>query len=338
MRLPLILGVIFVHSDILLYLPQADSTLPVFCNFMKIWKMLISLCVPAFFFISGYLFFRSGLPSGHEFLQKLKRRWRSLIIPYIVWNLLGLIAVWIKTLPFLASDFPQYQGLFKSVGTVLAGFYEMPHAPYPYDFPLWFLRDLILIVLCTPILTLLFKVFRRFTPLIFLALPLFFPDLPGLLSQPLFYFVLGSTVSLYDFRLESLYTKPGVTTLLFAISLTVSLFYSDPLIGIVRTVLGILWLISMAAHISLLRINESGFLNQAIFFIFACHGLYATVITKFSLYIYSPVDNSLKAFGAYFSIFLINVVLTLMIYLVCRRLFPRLTSLLTGGRRGFTPE
>lgn len=338
LRLPLILGVIFVHSNILLYLPQTDSSIPVFRNFMTIWDMLISLCVPTFFFISGYLFYRNGLPDRHEFLQKLKRRWYSLIIPYIAWNLLGLIAVWVKTLPFLAPEFPQYQGVFKSVGTVLMGFYEMPHIPYPYDFTLWFLRDLIIIVLCTPVITLLFRVFRQFTPLIFLVVPLFYPDLTASLAQPLFFFVLGCAVSIYDFKLEFLYTKPALVTLLFAISLALCLLYSNPLIVTLRVVFGILWLISMAAHISFLRINESGIYNQAIFFIFACHGLYATVITKFSLLVFSPVDNSFKAFCAYFSIFILNVTLTFVIYIVCRRLFPRLTSLLTGGRKGFIPE
>ena len=43
--------------------------------------------VPLFFFISGFLFFYYDDFSKNVYLGKIKKRFKSLVVPYIFWNL-----------------------------------------------------------------------------------------------------------------------------------------------------------------------------------------------------------------------------------------------------------
>lgn len=52
---------------------------------------LIETCVPFFFMISGYLFFRTYNPSKAKI--KIVSRIKTLLIPYLIWNLLYMIFV-----------------------------------------------------------------------------------------------------------------------------------------------------------------------------------------------------------------------------------------------------
>ena len=56
---------------------------------LYISKIISSMCVPTFFLISGYLLYYKQ-PSFNlmEFGRKLKRRFRSLVIPYLLWILI----------------------------------------------------------------------------------------------------------------------------------------------------------------------------------------------------------------------------------------------------------
>lgn len=89
-------------------------------------QTLVKVAVPAFFVMSGYLYFANVEKLTKEvYWQKLKRRVKTLLIPYIVWNL--LMALKLQEI---------------SLATFIA----------PANMPLWFLRDLIMVSMVTPIL------------------------------------------------------------------------------------------------------------------------------------------------------------------------------------------
>ena len=89
-------------------------------------QTLVKVAMPAFFVISGYLFFANVTQwNAQTYWQKMKRRIKSLLIPYIIWNL--LMAVKLQTFS-------------------LSIFWE------PANMPLWFLRDLMAVSLLTPII------------------------------------------------------------------------------------------------------------------------------------------------------------------------------------------
>lgn len=93
---------------------------------LMISQTLVKVAVPAFFVMSGYLFFANVEKFTEEvYWHKLRRRVKTLLIPYIVWNL--LMALKLQEI---------------SLATFIA----------PANMPLWFLRDLIMVSMVTPIL------------------------------------------------------------------------------------------------------------------------------------------------------------------------------------------
>ena len=128
-RLPLIILVTYAHS----YgaIRGGYSLLGSGWDAYEVLKLMISqtlvkVAVPAFFVMSGYLYFANVEKLTKEvYWQKLKRRVKTLLIPYIVWNL--LMALKLQEI---------------SLATFIA----------PANMPLWFLRDLIMVSMVTPIL------------------------------------------------------------------------------------------------------------------------------------------------------------------------------------------
>ena len=152
LRFPLMAGVILIHCNFLPDMPEpmapgANTAMFTAC---LAWfdRYILSLCVPLFFFMSGYLFFRSGPQlSATGYAHKLAGRARSLLIPYMAWNTIGLLLLALKKLPALAPAFPQYESFTFSIPQILTGYVDLAGSGYPYDFVLWFLRNLILIVI-----------------------------------------------------------------------------------------------------------------------------------------------------------------------------------------------
>lgn len=53
------------------------------------WFFMVETCVPFFFMISGYLFFRTY--QSNKWRDKLESRAKTLLVPYVVWNVLYAI-------------------------------------------------------------------------------------------------------------------------------------------------------------------------------------------------------------------------------------------------------
>lgn len=129
LRLPLIILVTYAHS----YggVTEGYSILGSGWDTYEMLKIIVSqtlvkVAMPMFFVMSGYLFFANVEKFNKEiYWQKIWRRIKTLLIPYIIWNL--LMAVKMNTFD-------------------LSIFWE------PANMPLWFLRDLIVVSMATPII------------------------------------------------------------------------------------------------------------------------------------------------------------------------------------------
>ena len=94
LRFPLIIAVVFIHCD---PAPMViggkelveKNTYPIYSLLRWIVSEEVAkIAVPLFFFISGFLFFyRSPSLTISDYVKKLKKRARTLLIPYILWNI-----------------------------------------------------------------------------------------------------------------------------------------------------------------------------------------------------------------------------------------------------------
>lgn len=110
---------------------------------------LETVCVPFFFFISGVLFYRTFQWS--KILEKYRSRIRSLAIPYLCWcTVYYLYFVFLTNVPivsgYVVSDTIEFS-VTEWIGWLWAKSY----------YTLWFLKELLLLVLLSPIIYLLLK-------------------------------------------------------------------------------------------------------------------------------------------------------------------------------------
>ena len=173
--------------------------------------VLTQVAVPLFFFISGYLFYR-GLTnwSWEIYFDKLKRRIRTLIIPYFVWNTIqAIIIIGILFFAYILFNKPvgRISDWFQNVGgfwgiywandataTIKENIFGwISYKTYPLLVPMWFIRDLMLVVVLSPILW----YFLKKTLSLFLVLTAFFwiigtgTNIPGLSFNSILFFSMG---------------------------------------------------------------------------------------------------------------------------------------------------
>lgn len=186
LRLPLIVLVTYAHS----YNEMTDgySVLGSGWDMYEVLKLVVSqtlvkAAMPMFFFISGYLFFDNVEKwDWQTYLQKMKRRIKTLLIPYLVWNL--LMAVKLRAFSFSI-------------------FWE------PANMPLWFLRDLIVVSMFTPIIYI--GVRKLGWWILLLLLPVYATGIwviqPGPTPYAVCFFTLGALMSIKKMNIIETFSK-----------------------------------------------------------------------------------------------------------------------------------
>lgn len=84
----LILLVLYIHS----FYNEAIGTK--YASFVQVFLGnggVSNVAVPMFFAISGVLFF-NGVTSIKDCFPKIKKRIKSLLIPYVIWNIISLVS------------------------------------------------------------------------------------------------------------------------------------------------------------------------------------------------------------------------------------------------------
>ena len=99
LRFPLCVVIVMIHSNIALYNASANqfTSIHILSNYIIGDICFYSLAL--FFFISGFLLFREGNFNLDIFKKKIIHRVYSLLIPYILWNLICFIMIFILQMP-----------------------------------------------------------------------------------------------------------------------------------------------------------------------------------------------------------------------------------------------
>lgn len=115
---------------------------------------LFCAAVPVFFIMSSYLFF-SNVSSMHDIVLKWKRRVKTIIIPFLAWSALYYaffsICNHVLHMPMLHA--PSLQPLHILKGIVL----------YEYCFPLWYMFQLIIFFLLSPVILYAIKALKQYS-------------------------------------------------------------------------------------------------------------------------------------------------------------------------------
>lgn len=203
LRLPLVILVTYAHSygavdpDYSLLTSEWDS--------YEVLKLLVSqtlvkVVVPVFFMISGYLFFNNVERWNlHVYGEKLKRRLWTLFLPYVVWNILMAVKLNHLNSSFLFSPSSIWSQWEKA--GIQTDWLGMEHwMTAPCNMPLWFLRDLMVVSLLSPLVYWLIRHWGRWVIAVLTVVYLSgigaFP-LPGLSMYAVYFFSLGAFLSIH---------------------------------------------------------------------------------------------------------------------------------------------
>lgn len=150
LKLLLTVGIVFRHSELLGQLGQSLR----FDAFSTGVRTLTEVCVPLFFVLSGFLYFRNtpSRPDARFFWRKLRSRVRSLLLPYLIANALAFCVFWAAY-----RWFPQWMSGF------LGEDWRIPLFVFwtgPVNLSLWFVRDLMVVTLFAPLLWLILRYAR----------------------------------------------------------------------------------------------------------------------------------------------------------------------------------
>lgn len=149
------LFVIWIHtSNLEVYGIDSNSEGVAYLTYIleQIFGKVIIFATPMFFFVSGFLFFRYYELS--KTINKYKSRIISIIIPYTVWNTIYyLFFVIVTNIPALSG--------FANASTYVFSLSNWINALWVNEYyTLWFLKNLIIYIIASPLIYILFKDWR----------------------------------------------------------------------------------------------------------------------------------------------------------------------------------
>lgn len=352
LRFPLIVGVVFIHNimgqiDIQGVTVSYDSRPWLAYTMIFFGNVLPAIAVPLFFFFSGFLFFYKTDFTMTVYKKKLKSRFHTLLIPYMIWNFIGFLILLIQMHPRFHTLFPLLKDYRIDLPEFLSYFWmkELPmdlpgeHVK-PINYPLWFIRDLILLVVATPVIYWLIRKFR-FLFVALMGIVWFFclgryVGLPSLCHQSVFFFPLGAYFSINHVNFVTWSRKVKWSPYIYLLLLVADTMSKGTPYNFWIHNVGILIGMLTAVYIASLlvgkyKIKASEFLSNASFFVFAIHGLFITKLMKAIMMVVRPESPYLVLF-IYFFVPVVTILIGLGIYKVLSRWMPSVAKVVTGGR------
>lgn len=345
LRFPLIVGVVFVHAYETAVAMGGQtigaSQNSALVDFVRniISQGLARTAVPLFFLMSGYLFFYAASWSQEQYARKLRSRTRTLLVPFLFWNLAVLLAY------AMAQHYPASARYFSGKTPIIAQFglfdyldavFGLTHMPIAYQF--WFIRDLMLLVMLAPLIHFLTR--KLALPCGLLLFACWFASrwpVPLLSVEASLFFSAGCWLGSGQRSLFALDRyAPWAAPLYLAVLVADALLISQPLhpylqkIGILLGVVVVLYATRYALRSARLR-DALLWLAGASFFVFAAHEPLLTLARKLTYKVLSP-DTPAALLGLYFAIPLSLIIGLLLAYRLLSAVLPRFTGVITGGR------
>ena len=334
---------------------------------------LVQISVPAFFVISGYLFY-VGLQNSSEkkadknfFLTKYKKRIKSLLIPYLLWNLVVVVYFlivkivacvylgrdWSTVVDFIVKTIPDAFWVADSHETYFTNLLGIVHMEFtPIVVPLWFIRDLMVMVLISPLFYWLIRKAGEIFLFIFVVLFLtnLWIEIPGFEIRAITFFYIGAFLSVRTNNLFS-FSTPTISVLML-LSLFLSIFFGGREINIefgshhcfitgtdTKWYFSRLFILLGTAGVfyySKIFLNKECLFPKlfvdSTFFIYALHTIVLIYIIHDFIIRIIGVGNCYCNLVAYLSTPIITTLVIISIYSFCAKYMPKTTKILSGGR------
>lgn len=362
LRLPLIIGVVFIHNSSA-ELPGMDISEAI--NDVTCWGgvsyiiklvsgTLAACAVPIFFFFSGFLFFiKTDEFSRKEYYGKIKSRVNSLLVPYLFWTIFGVVIYGLlATLPWTKQIFGNgyFEFSWRYIGEQITGIKLVDGVHiYQMGYHLWFLRDLLLMVIISPLFYLVLRK-RRWPIWLFIAVWVFAGAIPWLRNTELnitsfIFFGLGAYFGINNIDFLKSFKKLNTSSMIGYPVLIImdwliacNLMYVNPLSPLASIIKASMilfalpfWCNVVAFLVSRKLIRDVEWLATASFFVYLIHiPFILPQIKKILYHLVNPQTQEVLV-ALYFGSVFLSVIVCLLIYKLMQLVCPRMLQFVTGG-------
>ena len=284
-----------------------------------IWGNLTVVAVPIFFFVSGYLFYRTF--SIQRINEKYKSRVFSILVPYLIWCTIYYLYYFVLTNTPILSNVVNTEKVTLS----LMGWLE---ALWPNEYyTLWFLKEIIIYIVASPIIFLLLN--NKYTGSIIILLLVMNAQF-GIFSVPLAgyaYYAFGAYFALNfkgkEFVKNNCLTVVGIFSILVMLCTRFTILES-PIIRLLFVFM--LW---FALDIFPLR-RELPWWMKITFFTYVSHDIFLEAYEKIVLVVFGK--HVIFALLDYIFAPLLVVATLIIIAKFLRRFAPTVWKVCTGNR------
>ena len=350
LRFPLAIVVVICHVFTTKNINSVEQY-PIFIELNKfIDAFLRGISVPVYFLISGYVFFLCERFDKQTYSNKLKNRIKSLLIPYLIWNTIAILMVIIKEIPIFSSflSHPNVD-LDLSIKNILSAYWKYDGSLNPVDiertnFPintaLWFIRDLMIIVITTPIIYQGIKRLKEFyiIPLGILYLISYYAGRHTMIISAYFFFSWGAYMSVQGVDFIKLSKRYGL------ISIVIYLLCSTTYLGtidykwitttckLISTIVFPIAAFYIAQYLIInKKIKNSVFLSSGSFFIYITHCLLVHRVTKVLFMLIRP-SSDIEVCTTYMLSCVTTISVLLFSFYILRKYCPRLLKVVAGRK------
>lgn len=314
------------------------------------------MAVPIFFFISGLLFF-DRMQEWDWTIWKTKtiKRIRTLFLPFVLWIAITFIMkfVWgILKNEIQGFNITALLDFFASNGAFRM-FYDRPLVEYsdsvlgyavneskPLDGPLWYVRDLMVLVILSPLIWKFIKKAGQYAILTFLGIYLLIIGLPFVLISPvsLFFYSFGAAFSISGKDFLEYFKRFRIPSyIISSIFLVLSIMIVHPVwSGVIHRcfiIASVIAIFNLTVYLyDAGRLKPVKLLTDSSFFIYASHAVLITEISNFLLWRILPITAEWMLVLKVFLRPAVAVGICLFIFVAMRKICPKTLGALTGGR------
>ena len=293
--------------------------------------------VPCFFFISGYLFFLSK----KTYLQKLNNRVRTLLVPYLLWNSIMVITyllAWFMGYPqdingnsLTNYDFIDYLRLFWDRGSYDNGNFV------PILCPLWYIRNLLIMSLLSPLIYYILKYLREFFGVVVTVWWLM-TNHNAFIPQTILFYCLGAYFSVFSINpLKVALNKKSLFIALFLVfaiwDIISHVVYGTP-VNLQLHRLSLLFNIPaffLLADFCMSHNFQCKSLSNSTFIVFCVHYPLVLLLRKLCIVYFSELNDVFQILLYFFCVFIATTG-SLGICLFLDEFCPKIKKVLSGNR------
>ena len=317
------------------------------------------VAVPVFYVISGFLFFyKCQTFDVHTYKTKLYKRVKTLLIPYLLWNLIQILFTVIvkiagvlvkgKPLSGIADYLLEHANLSTFWDCEMWGLWQtnwigqITPPTGPILVPMWFLRDLMVIVALTPIIHVLLRRFKCWILLLFAGCYItgIWPYIHGFSITAMFFFSLGAYFSINSKDLVGELNRFRVPAYILYIPITVRVllldsrktWWGDHLYPF-YIIISVIAVVCLFADLTLRgHCNKLNGIQCYTFFIYGAHAVFGLRIAKGMLHLVLGQTHWIGISASYLLSIVLSVLICICFQKLLHRFCPNLLSLLVGSR------